>query len=829
MADVNKSMDIVISAKDQASSAFTGIQKSVDAAKASVESLQKSVEKPITIQVKAETSGEWAKDLADAAQRVQGYFTPISDAAKGAYDKVASIFASLSDAYHKPFTTALSLVEKGTSAMITAVSNAFSWLKDAASGALSAITGGLSTLIGGGMSLVTSLIPSKEALMSPLSTMANGLFSLQDAIKSYSEQGILKLAKIGGAFQEQSTQFAIYADSMGKNSNDMLQMIEDVSSGTLTMQQKMTLGTKAVASGLSMDQLQPLLTYSKKYTEATGGNFEQMAQTVFSAMSSGRYAVLKQFGLFIEEGATASDVISQMKDRMTLFGDTGFNTSDAIEKINAKFSDFITKIGEAVNNSEAFKRVIKYVSDGVTEFVASFDYASFGNFFNNLIRSAEVVYVALRDTFQGVYESIRDTFKRLGTSAGGNEVFNAIVTASIGAAKGIVSALQMAANLVLPIAGDMAGGIIKLIGDAYTFAETGAIRMAASISKYFTKALMSIGQILGEIGNSTMGSMFGLDADVVQNTMMHISSAAAKTTMELQAMAEAGKKTSVVGDALSLLGQKIKDASNTTYTFGDRFAKIADEAKANMAKFQLPPIEPPTARDEATARKAGENLAKIRAESEAAAKEEAAKKAADKAEAERKKEEDKEKEYYDKRKETIKKRLDEINKIIADSEKMDKDTTFKILPADYGKLKEEQAALLKVYNQMQEEESKATKNRSDEVLKSIAAYERGGNAIKNYLTNVSSVSFNDPFKNFSTNLTSQFSAQVGVSGKFFETGKAEIEVKHKDQVTEKSMLDSLFSRVSWPAALQDLAKVIIAEIVSQMRGERLPMVVTTAA
>ena len=829
MADVNKSMDIVISAKDQASSAFTGIQKSVDAAKASVDSLQKSLEKPVEIKVQADTSGQWTRDLADAAQRAQGYFTPVVDAAKGAYDKVAGVFSSVSEAYQKPFSTALNVVEKGTSAMVGAVSNAFAWLKDAASGAMAALTGGLSTLVGGGMSIITSLIPSKEALMSPLSTMANGLFSLQDAIKSYSEQGILKLAKIGGAFQEQSTQFAIYADSMGKNSNDMLRMLEDVSNGSLTMQQKIALGTKAVTSGLSMEDLQTAMAYVKKFTESSGQDFDSMAQTIFGALSSGRYAVLKQMGLIIEEGASASDAISQMKDRMALFGDTGFNTADAIDKVVAKVSDFVTKIGEAVNNSEAFKRVIKYVSDGVAEFVASFDYASFGNFFDNLIRSAEVVYVALRDTFQGVYESIRDTFKRLGTSAGGSEVFNALVSASIGAAKGIVSALQMAANLVLPIAGDMAGGVIKLIGDAYTFAETGAIRMAASISKYFTKALISIGQILGEIGNSTMGSMFGLDADVVQNTMMHISSAAAKTTMELQAMAEAGKKTSVVGDALSSLGQKIKDASNTTYTFGDRFAKIADEAKANMAKFQLPAIEPPTARDEATARKAGENLAKIRAEAEAAAKEEAAKKAADKAEKDRKDEEARENEYYDKRKETIKKRLDEINKIIADSEKMDRDTTFKIMPADYGKLKEEQAALLKVYNQIQEEESKATKNRSDEVLKSIAAYERGGSAIKNYLTNVSSVSFNDPFKNFSTNLTNQFNAQVGVSGKFFETGRGEIEVRHKEQVTEQSMLDSLFSKVSWPAALQDLAKVIIAEIVSQMRGERLPMVVTSAA
>ncbi|MFA5407278.1 MAG: hypothetical protein WC343_00735 [Bacilli bacterium] len=209
-----------------------------------------------------------------------------------------------------------------------------------------------------------------------LEGIANTAFAAVKAGAEFAFDGVKKaidLAALGGAFDEQRNQFENLAKSYNVSGQAIIDTVKATSSNTLSEFDSIAVGTRALAAGLKGEALETALSYIKRWTEATGQSFDQVAETVFSALTSGRFAVLKQMGLVIEKGATVEEVVDKMAAGLKRFGATGFNTADELDSLTAAQDDLARKIGQAINQSSIFQNVLGTVSKAVNDFVKEFD------------------------------------------------------------------------------------------------------------------------------------------------------------------------------------------------------------------------------------------------------------------------------------------------------------------------------------------------------------------------------------------------------------------------------------------------------------------------
>lgn len=638
---------------------------------------------------------------------------------------------------------------------------------------------------------------------SPLDSLADSLLGFQKRVADYLDSGMFKLAQIGGAYQEQANQFAAYAAAQSKNGASILNTIDRIAGGTLAVTDRLTIASRALASGLNTEQFETALTYVKRFTESTGQDFQSMAESVFAAMSSGRYSVLKQMGLFIEEGASASDVINQMRAGLGQFADTGFNFADSVEAINNDISDFITYIGAALNKSGSFQRMTQYAAEAIDEFVKSFNYDAAAYFFDGIIRSAEIVYSALGETFGGIYGIIRDTFGRLGTSSGATDFFKSIALQTIEAARYFPQFAQYVSDAFQSVV--WAGGkAAEFFGEFYAAVKHGGLEFAAAMTGILTRPIMSAAQAIQELiaASPMLANAWG--ADAIGAGLGALQSKIAAANAELRKMASDALFENNIGMQLQEFGKEFADQlASSSSTFSDSFDAIAAKIKAGFEKFKLPEIEKPKEQDLEAARKAAEALAKIRAEAERAQAENEAKKTQGHSlkliEQRTKAETEAEDRALKDRKATLEARLRDIQKVLKGAE-LGKGEIYKVtLGVDLNALRQEQTAIETALGKINIAEANALQQSAAQALE---VFKQTDFKVANYLNTYGSI---------------------------FKDGKGELDIKHKEQLTEGELLEKLFSRVSWPAALQDLAKAVIAAVVAQMRGERLPLVLTTAA
>lgn len=184
---------------------------------------------------------------------------------------------------------------------------------------------------------------------------------------------IVELGRLGGAFQEQRNQFENLANSYNVDGQKIIDTVKRTSANTLTEFDSIAVATRGLAAGFQGEELDTALSYIKRWTESTGESFESAAERVFMSLSSGRYSVLRQMGLVIENGASFEEVTVAMGAALERFGDTGFNASDKLDALDASTSDFRREIGQAVNESELFKDVLGTLSDSVVSLVRGFD------------------------------------------------------------------------------------------------------------------------------------------------------------------------------------------------------------------------------------------------------------------------------------------------------------------------------------------------------------------------------------------------------------------------------------------------------------------------
>jgi hypothetical protein len=209
-----------------------------------------------------------------------------------------------------------------------------------------------------------------------LEGIASTAFAAVKAGAEFAFDGVKKaidLASLGGAFDEQRNQFENLAKSYKVSGQAIIDTVKATSSNTLSEFDSIAVGTKALAAGLKGEDMATALSYIKRWTEATGQSFTQVAEQVFTSLSSGRFSVLRQMGLVIETGAKVEDVVDAMAAGLKRFGETGFNTADELDSLTAAQDDLYRKIGQAINQSSIFQNVLSAVSKAVNDFVKEFD------------------------------------------------------------------------------------------------------------------------------------------------------------------------------------------------------------------------------------------------------------------------------------------------------------------------------------------------------------------------------------------------------------------------------------------------------------------------
>lgn len=254
----------------------------------------------------------------------------------------------------------------------------------------------------------------------------------------------IDLAALGGNFEEQRSQFENLANSYGKTGQKIIDTVKYVSSNTISELEALPVATKAIASRLQGPDLENVLTYAKKWSEAYGGSYESAAEAMFNAFSTGKYAVLKQMGLVIEKGMTTDEVLNLISNGLKRFGETGFNTGDKLAALNASVDDFWTKIGRAINATDVFDEVLGNLSDSFVDLIKIFDATPITKAMDAVFAATKRMYNAIADT--GVLNVFAEI--SMGVTLGVMAMFDAIGT-------GMVKTVGLARDTVATIAAIM--------------------------------------------------------------------------------------------------------------------------------------------------------------------------------------------------------------------------------------------------------------------------------------------------------------------------------------------------------------------------------------
>jgi vacuolar-type H+-ATPase subunit H len=220
----------------------------------------------------------------------------------------------------------------------------------------------------------------------------------------------IELAKVGGAFQEQRAQFENLAASYKQSGQSIIDTVRETASYTVNEMDSIKVATKAMAAGLQGDNMKVALAYLKKWSEATGESFLAVSDRAFTALSSGKTALLNQMGLFIDKGDDLTEITAKMREGLKRFGDTGFNAADQFDALTAAQDDFWRKLGQGVNNSEGFQEILSGLTEAVIGFVRGFNPATATLFFDMLTDGAMTTYRVIAEAYPEISELLESLF-----------------------------------------------------------------------------------------------------------------------------------------------------------------------------------------------------------------------------------------------------------------------------------------------------------------------------------------------------------------------------------------------------------------------------------
>lgn len=144
--------------------------------------------------------------------------------------------------------------------------------------------------------------------------------------------------------------------------------------GTVSDLKLMQQAVKAAGSGIGMDKLKVILADVNKIADATGQNFEQLAEVVIKSIGRESVSALGRFGIKVSdtatEVATADKVMAALKVTTQSLGDVSNETAENYGKIAAAQDNLREAFGRLVN-SGPFKEIQSTMAQGLTKLVDS--------------------------------------------------------------------------------------------------------------------------------------------------------------------------------------------------------------------------------------------------------------------------------------------------------------------------------------------------------------------------------------------------------------------------------------------------------------------------
>ena len=259
-----------------------------------------------------------------------------------------------------------------------------------------------------------------------LSLAAIGVKLAYDAI-SGGLSAIKESILTGGELNETLTGYQNLADNLGRSASGYVAIVQEVSSNTKALSESINAAGNAMKFGFSEDQFRTIATYSKRYTEAFGGDWSEMAYAIEKALATGRTMALKEFGIMAEQGQKMSDVLKQITERTALLGEGAYNIGDDLTSLSKilqsageSFGIYFNRlIGEA-----GFGEAFAWVREGLLGLVDIAPKAAAALFeigdiiFGDIISSVKMAYSGFSQLFEMVFGyplKIRDQISIIGT------------------------------------------------------------------------------------------------------------------------------------------------------------------------------------------------------------------------------------------------------------------------------------------------------------------------------------------------------------------------------------------------------------------------------
>lgn len=304
----------------------------------------------------------------------------------------------------------------------------------------------------------------------------------------------VNLAAKGGTYAEMRRQFNNVATSFNADGQKILNGLDRITVGMLSLPDATRLAGKGITAGLSDKQIETAFTFVKRRTELTGESFNVMSEQIFTALQSGRFSTLKQMGLVVESGAKIEDVMKAMTAATKQYGDAGYNAADNLTTLSNQQDKFTTALGVAINETPLFQKALQAITDTVIRLVDLFDprplsvfFDTFAELFISLVRSAAGIIPGLDSVFKFVDELLSGTAATTGevVTAIGNGLFSIVRTvANVGntilqildqlgiitfvefTISAIIDVVRFGTKIVTSLTALMVGGIVDGLSEA---------------------------------------------------------------------------------------------------------------------------------------------------------------------------------------------------------------------------------------------------------------------------------------------------------------------------------------------------------------------------
>lgn len=169
-----------------------------------------------------------------------------------------------------------------------------------------------------------------------------------------------------------------------KNSKTLLDDLRRATEGTVSDLKLMKLAVSAVNNNAPLKDLAEILSFIDKTADATGQNFEELANTIIKDIGKGSTRGLNELGLSLETIKKRTDeigflpsILEEVRRKSSQLGDITSVTADSYDRLGASLENFKKAIGDFINQKgvsnvlDALSKFLSMWSPGVAQ--AAFD------------------------------------------------------------------------------------------------------------------------------------------------------------------------------------------------------------------------------------------------------------------------------------------------------------------------------------------------------------------------------------------------------------------------------------------------------------------------